>query len=86
MVRLTTAKAFDPRTRVLLEGAITATLPHSAAGHHLHQHHQRKDERDAGKHISPDLADEIGVDEPDRSLGHPLQARSLRPVVASGSL
>jgi hypothetical protein len=31
VVRLTTAKAFDPRTRVLLEGPITATLLKLAA-------------------------------------------------------
>jgi len=82
VVRLTTAKVFDPRTRVLLEGAITAALPHSAAGHHLHQHHQRKDERDAGKYISPELADEIGLDEPDTEVWPPITSTF---VVARGS-
>ena len=43
---------------------------HRPRGHHLHQHQRREYQSDAGERIGPELADEIGLNKPDRGLHH----------------
>ena len=43
---------------------------HRARRHHLHQHDDREHQRDAGERGGAELADEIGLDQPDRGLRH----------------
>jgi hypothetical protein len=46
-------------------------MPSPIAGrHHLHQHHYGKDQGDARKRRSPEFADEVGLNQPDRGLSH----------------
>jgi hypothetical protein len=41
---------------------------HRARRHHLHQHQDGEHQRDARERVRAEHADEIGLDEPDRSL------------------
>ncbi len=41
---------------------------HRAGRGHLHQHHDREHQRHAGQRIGAELADEEGLDQPDRGL------------------
>ena len=43
---------------------------HRAGGHHLHQHHYGKYQRNPGERVGAELADEIGFHEADRRLHH----------------
>ncbi len=46
------------------------TATHGTRGHHLHQHDDRENQRNARERIGAQLADEIDFDEPDCGLRH----------------